>query len=95
MEQVNIEEILKYPTIHPIDIRSHKRFEKGHLPGAINIPMDDLVKDPERYLNKNTTYYIYCEFGFKAKRIGRVLNELGFHIIEIKDGYYAYEQLQK
>ena len=95
MEQVLIEEILKYPHIHPIDIRSKKRYQESHIPGSINIPMEELVKDPERYLNKNEKYYVYCEFGYKTKRIGRVLNELGYHIIEIKDGFYAYEKQMK
>ena len=95
MEQVTIEEILKYPTIQPIDIRSSKRYQEGHLPNAINIPMEQLIKDPSRYLNLRTTYYVYCEFGYKTRRISKVLNELGYHIVVIKDGYYAYENINK
>lgn len=90
-----IEELLEYPDAKIIDIRDYNRFMEGHIPRAINIPMQELTRDPEKYLSKNYIYYIYCEFGYKSKRICKVLNELGYQTIDVKDGYFAYEMLKK
>lgn len=91
MKTIEISEVLKYKNINIIDIRDKNLFATGHIEGAINIPMAELIRDPEKYLKNGVTYYLYCEFGYKSKRICNVLSRLGYDVIDIKDGYYGYE----
>ena len=51
-----------------IDIRDNSDFLKGHIPNAINIPEFELLNNPNKYLNKNNTYYICCAFGNRSKK---------------------------
>lgn len=94
MKTVDIESVLKMPSKNLIDIRDRTIYQIGHIEGAINIPMAELLRDPEHYLKEGETYYLYCEFGHKSRRVCDVLYRLGYHVVNIKDGYYSYEQLR-
>ena len=84
-------QLLKLQAPLIIDIRDKARYDKGHIPGAISVPMSELTKNPSKYLNFTSTYYIYCEFGYRSKRVREVLLGLGYHVVDITDGYYGYE----
>ena len=55
--------------IQVIDIRSVESYNNNHIPGARNVPFEKLLVNPNKYLNKNETYYIYCQKGTKSLRI--------------------------
>ena len=80
------------PEYNIIDIRDKMSFMQGHIYSAKNIDMNILVEIPERYLNKNDTYYIYCTSGSKSKRCVNMLNILGYNAINIEDGYEGYNK---
>ncbi|RTZ68063.1 MAG: hypothetical protein DSZ21_02745 [Tenericutes bacterium] len=46
-----------------IDIRPRKAFKKFNLEGSKNVPFNDLVLKPEKYLNKDEFFYIICSLG--------------------------------
>ena len=70
-----------------IDIRSVQSYNNNHIPNSINIPFDKLILNPDQYLNKNNIYYIYCQKGLSSGSICRILDNLGYKIIEIDGGY--------
>ena len=57
-----------------IDIRDKNKYNSGHIDNAINIMEGDLIYNHNLYLNKNTIYYIYCDFGNRSKRVVNYLN---------------------
>jgi len=51
-------------TVVIIDLRSNEEFRKISLPGAVNIPYENLIKsDPARYLSDKSKRYIFCSNG--------------------------------
>lgn len=70
-----------------IDIRNINDYEKGHLENAISIPYNKLYLNP-KILNKDETYYLYCNSGKKSKELVNYLNKLGYHTINIEGGYF-------
>ncbi len=72
-----------------IDIRENYLYVRGHFPNAKNIPSRMLKTMPNQYLDKNQTYYLICESGFKSKVLAEKLNTLGYHVYSVKDGYEA------
>lgn len=78
-----------------IDIREEYEYEAGHIPNAINIPMDKLLATPEKYLNGGKVYYIYCEKGIRSKKVCQILFKLYYHVVEIKGGYNEWQTLRK
>lgn len=73
-----------------IDIRSKREFDLRHIPGAINIEYLELLSNPNKYLNKNNTYYLYCSSGYTSKMVVNKLNTLGYNTVNIDGGFNNY-----
>lgn len=73
-----------------IDIRGISSFNNNHIPGAKNIPFNSLIINPNKYLDKNRIYYIYCQKGYKSIKTCQILNSLGYKTINISGGYEAW-----
>lgn len=76
--------------INIIDIRSIVNFNNNHIPGAKNIPFNSLIISPNKYLDKNSVYYIYCQHGQKSLKTCQILNSLGYRTVNISGGYEAW-----
>lgn len=74
-----------------IDIRDNYHYISGRIQNAKNIPSSNLITNPSDYLNKDQTYYVYCEYGSTSKRMCQYLSNLGYNVVNIRDGYYGYE----
>ncbi len=79
------------PKAKIIDIRDNYQFNLGSIPTSINIPMNFLLTNPSIYLNKNDTYYIYCEHGSRSKATCNNLTKQGYNVINILGGYSEYK----
>jgi len=68
-----------------LDVRMKPEFDEERIPGAINIPLDDLRK---RYaeLDKAEEYYVYCLVGFRSATAAFLMNSQGFNARSIKGG---------
>lgn len=73
-----------------IDVRSTDSFAQGHIDSAINIPAQNLLQNPEKYLNKFETYYLYCYAGHISNDVSYQLNQLGYHTVSVFGGYNYY-----
>lgn len=83
--EVNIKDLK--PNYNIIDIRDKYSYNISHIYNAINIPMNNLINNPSKYINKNDIYYIYCTSGFRSKKTCELLSILGYKVINVKDGF--------
>lgn len=84
---------ISYDQIHSgviVDIRNSSQYQMGHIPSAISIPEEELLKNPSIYLNTDSIYYLYCNSGIRSKRCVNYLNSLGYHTVNIFGGYQNY-----
>lgn len=58
-----------------IDVRSEELFEEGHIPGAINIPYEEL---DEIIIDVNREIIIYGDTSTKSKQAAKELITLGY-----------------
>ena len=70
-----------------LDVRTPKEFEKGRIPGSLNIPHKQL----ERRVAEISSYrerdiIVYCEKGGRARYAIDVLRKLGFHNLALVEG---------
>lgn len=79
------------PGARIIDIRENYQFNLGCIPTAVNIPMTFLLMNTDAYLNKQDTYYIYCEAGNKSRKTCINLAKQGYKVINILGGYDEYK----
>lgn len=75
-----------------VDVRTQKEWDKGHVEGAIFLPVTSLTDDLDekklaKALPKKTSYYIYCAVGIRATRAGEYLEERGYQVKVLKPGY--------
>lgn len=92
---ITIKELLdnnKYQKINIIDIRNKYDYNLGHIKNAKNIPSNNLLAMPEYYLNKNESYYIYCQYGNLSKNVVNSLKNKGYQVINVIGGYNSYKE---
>jgi len=81
-------ENLKNPNI--IDIRSIEKYNNNHITNSMNIPLDQLLLNFNKYLDKNEKYYIYCQKGIQSKKMCQILKNSGYDVINIIGGYESW-----
>jgi NADPH-dependent 2,4-dienoyl-CoA reductase/sulfur reductase-like enzyme/rhodanese-related sulfurtransferase len=78
-----------------VDVRTPKEFAEGSLPGAINIPLDEL-RCRINELPKNRTIHIYCQIGLRGYLASRILLQNGFEkVYNLSGGYRLWEACTK
>jgi len=88
---ISIKELLKKgPDTNIIDIRSNQSYNNNHIPNAKNIPSQTLINNPSKYLEKDKTYYLYCQKGTSSIRVCSFLTNLGYNVINVNGGYEAW-----
>lgn len=70
-----------------IDIRDKEKFNTSHIPNSINIDYNFLLENPQKYLNFDDVYYIYCQHGKTSLRVCISLSKYGYNVINIMGGY--------
>ncbi len=72
-----------------LDVRTRKEFDGYNIPGAINIPVDELRGNLE-LLPKDKVINVYCEVGLRSYIAVRILIQKGFKARNIAGGYLTY-----
>lgn len=76
--------------IELIDIREPYEYKSGSIKTAKNIPMRNLLENPEKYLIKEKTYYIMCQSGGRSGRTTKLLEKQGYQVVNVAGGMGSY-----
>ena len=71
-----------------IDVRSPSEFSRGTIPGAINIPVDE-IRDRTSEINP-PPILVNCQVGQRGHTATMLLTELGFNATNLDGGYLTY-----
>ena len=78
-----------------IDVRSNKDYEKGHIEGAINIPLGDLRAKTSQ-ISKEEWIVVHCNKGVTGNAAQNLLINLGFTTVyNLSGGYKEYKNETK
>lgn len=83
-----IDDILK--DINLIDIREPYEYAHGSIKSAKNIPMGQLLTNPDKYLDKGKQYHIMCQSGGRSANAVSVLSKSGYTVVNVKGGMGSY-----
>lgn len=72
-----------------IDVRKSNEFRKGHIPMAINLPLSQIEKRQVTF-PKGKTLIVYCETGGASLQAARILDEMGYEVINCVGGLKNY-----
>jgi rhodanese-related sulfurtransferase len=83
VEQIQLE---RAPLI--LDVRSEKEYAEGHIPGALNIPHDELLdRLSEIDVAKTEEIVVHCRSGYRAGIAEKVLIEADYSNVRDLDGH--------
>src|SRR6185369_3787308 len=91
--QVDVEAIVAVPSAEKpflLDVRTPQEFASGHIPGAVNIPVDDL-RSRLGEVPRNRTIAAYCQVGQRGYLATRILLQAGFYVANVGGGYRTYK----
>jgi len=90
--QLDIEVVLAAaPSDRPflLDVRTETEYAAGHIPGAINIPVDEL-RNRLQELPRDREIAAYCQVGQRGYIATRILKQAGFRVANLGGGYKTY-----
>jgi phage shock protein E len=61
-----------------IDVRTRAEFANGHLPGAKNIPVDELTARAAEVGPRDRPVIVYCASGMRSANAVRILKSAGY-----------------
>lgn len=74
-----------------VDVRTSGEYERGHVPGAKNVPLDELEARLPELGSKEREVYVVCQSGKRSARASHTLAEAGFHPVDVAGGTSAWE----
>jgi CRP-like cAMP-binding protein/rhodanese-related sulfurtransferase len=72
-----------------LDVRTRREFEDEHIPGAINIPLDELRRKYS-HLDPSRVYFVYCLVGTRSTIAAFLLKTRGFQAKSVRGGLNAW-----
>lgn len=81
-----------------IDVRARKAYEAGHIPGAINLPVDEYNFDGDETnfpgLRTDGYNYVYCYALLcdLSQRAAKKFASLGYPVKEMKGGFEGWQE---
>ncbi len=75
-----------------VDVRTPEEYRSGHIPGAVNLPLDQIqawAKD----LPKDRPVYLYCRSGNRSQKAAEYLVKEGYtNLYNLEGGILAIQQ---
>jgi NADPH-dependent 2,4-dienoyl-CoA reductase/sulfur reductase-like enzyme/rhodanese-related sulfurtransferase len=90
--QVDLEAVLATPPEQRpqiVDVRTPQEYSQGHIPGALNIPVDELRSRLGEFA-RDRQIAIYCQVGQRGYLATRILKQAGYSAANIGGGYKTY-----
>jgi len=94
--QVDVETALAAPDGERpflLDVRTAQEFDGGHIPGAVNVPLDDL-RSRLVEIPRDGLIAVYCQVGQRGYLATRILRQAGFDAVNVGGGYRTYRLVQ-
>lgn len=90
LESISVNELKKLTNINLIDIRSIEKYNNGHIMNSINIPFEQLLIQPNKYLTRDNKYYIYCQKGIQSRKLCQILLNNRYRVVNVSGGYESW-----
>jgi len=76
-----------------LDIRTPGEFAAGHVPGALNVPLDE-IRGRLAEVPKDGPLAVYCGVGLRAYLACRILDQEGFETANLSGGLRTWRQFR-
>ena len=71
-----------------LDVRDESLFQRGTIPGAVNIPLSRIR---ELYaLPREKTVYVFCQSDVVSREVTEILSDAGYDAVNLQGGYRQF-----
>lgn len=93
IKQISPKELDQKKGMMLLDVRTSKEYAKGHIPGAVHVPLDE-IGDRIKKLKKDKELVVYCQSGTRSIWAIKRLMGMGYkNLMNLKGGYGAWKKL--
>lgn len=93
LKQFHAEDVGNLPrdgSVILLDVRTEGEYERGHIEGFVNIPVDEL-RERISELEKGKTVYVICQSGLRSYIGARILSGYGYDVYNFSGGFRFYD----
>lgn len=73
-----------------LDVRTPQEFAQGHVPGSVNIPLQELNRIAAAVPDPATPLFVYCQSGARSGQAVAALQRAGYTAAKNIGGMSAY-----
>lgn len=84
--------LIKEKNAQLVDVRTPEEFAMSQLPGAINIPLQDIDRVGESQLDKTKPVVVFCRSGQRSHMAMQILLSQGFSDVHNLGSFMAWHQ---
>lgn len=84
--------LIKEKNAQFVDVRTPEEFASSKLPGAINIPLQDIDRVGESMLDKDVPVIVFCRSGQRSHMAMQILLSQNFDEVHNMGSYMAWTQ---
>lgn len=70
-----------------IDVREPYEYKKGHIRGAINIPLGQVSGAS---LVPGKKYFVICQSGMRSKKASKILSKMNYNVTNVTGGMLSW-----
>ena len=90
---VEVDHMLKaHENINVIDVRAEEDYQKGHVPGAFNLPSDKWQSFEGLSKDKTNIVYCYSAVCHLAAKAAYKFAERGYPVVEMEGGFDEWKE---
>ncbi|MBK7270827.1 MAG: MFS transporter [Flavobacteriales bacterium] len=78
LEPIDLKKWLEKPDVRVVDVRSPEEYASGHLPEAINIPVDRLLEQARTWPKRQRIVTVCAKGGGRSAQAAQLLRDVGF-----------------
>ncbi|PSL38009.1 rhodanese-related sulfurtransferase [Labedella gwakjiensis] len=89
MDEISVSELHDLDGVTVIDVREPDEFAGGHVPGAVNVPLQTVPDSLDRF-DPEKPVYLICQAGMRSERAATFLDARGFDTVNVTGGTSAW-----
>jgi len=91
LKAIELAQLMREGLVAPVDTRDKGAFDRAHLPGAVNMPLEEIEGRLAELHMLPARPVVYCRAGDKTKELADRLNEQGLPVAFLEGGILAWE----